>query len=40
MLNIGFKMKRIIDKFFNRLEELLDMPDAFELEEDENDILD
>ena len=33
-------MQRIIDRFFNWLEEMLDMPDAFELEDDENAIID
>jgi hypothetical protein len=32
-------MKRILDRFLTWLEDVLNMPDAFELEDDENDIL-
>lgn len=33
-------MQRILDLFFKWLEGLLDMPDALELEDDENAIID
>jgi hypothetical protein len=32
-------MKRILDSILGWLEGILNMPDAFELEDDENDIL-